>query len=45
MIEEIGQTLQKITGKTIYVYPIKNNFFGGQVTVAGLVTGSDIIRD
>jgi len=43
-IEEISHTLEKITGKTIYVYPIKNNFFGGQVTVAGLVTGSDIIR-
>lgn len=45
IIEEIGQTLEKITGKTIYVYPIKNNFFGGQVTVAGLITGSDIIRE
>ena len=44
IMEEIGQTLERMTGKTIYVYPIKNNFFGGQVSVAGLVTGSDIIK-
>ena len=44
MMEEIGKTLEKITGKTIHIYPIKNNFFGGQVTVAGLITGSDIIK-
>lgn len=25
------------------VYAIKNNFFGGQITVSGLVTGTDII--
>ncbi len=25
------------------VYPIKNNFFGGKITVTGLVTGGDII--
>ena len=44
MMEEIGKTLEKITGKTIHIYPIKNNFFGGQVTVAGLITGSDTIK-
>ncbi|MEG2770275.1 MAG: DUF512 domain-containing protein, partial [Oscillospiraceae bacterium] len=27
----------------ISVHPIKNNFFGGNVNVAGLVTGTDII--
>ncbi len=26
------------------VYPIKNNFFGDKITVAGLVTGQDIIE-
>ncbi len=25
------------------VYPIKNNFFGGHITVTGLVTGSDLL--
>ncbi len=44
IMEEIGKILEKMTGKTIYVYPIKNRFFGGKVTVAGLVTGGDIIE-
>ena len=26
------------------VYPIKNNFFGGHITVTGLVTGGDLIE-
>lgn len=31
-----------VPGLTVHVYAIKNNFFGGQVTVAGLLTGKDI---
>ena len=26
------------------MYPIKNNFFGGEITVAGLVTATDILE-
>lgn len=33
---------EKISGLTINVYPIKNNFFGGGVSVSGLVVGTDI---
>lgn len=44
LMEGIGQVLEKVTGKTIYIYPIHNTFFGGEVSVAGLVTGSDIIK-
>ena len=29
---------------TINIYPIKNNFFGEQITVSGLLTGKDIIE-
>lgn len=36
--------LNKKTGLDCRVVPIKNEFFGGGVTVAGLVTGGDIIR-
>ena len=32
----------KFKGLTINVYPIKNNFFGEQITVSGLLTGKDI---
>lgn len=33
---------QAVPGLMICVYAIKNNFFGGQVTVSGLLTGKDI---
>ena len=44
--------LKKITGKLegiypslkIYVYEIKNDFYGHSVTVAGLITGGDLIN-
>ena len=26
------------------IYPIKNNFFGGEVTVTGLITGRDLVE-
>ncbi len=31
-------------GLTIHVYPITNDFFGEQITVSGLLTGQDILR-
>ena len=33
----------KYPGRTIHVYPIVNHFFGEQITVAGLITGQDLI--
>ena len=33
---------EKLPGLEVAVYPIKNNFFGGQITVAGLLTCTDI---
>ena len=36
--------MEKCPGVKIDVAPIKNNFFGGGVSVAGLVCGSDIIE-
>lgn len=35
--------MQKNTGVRLCVHAVKNNFFGGNVTVAGLVTGQDLI--
>ena len=34
----------KVSGLEISVYPIKNNFFGENITVAGLLTATDIIE-
>ena len=33
---------EKVSGIKINVYPIKNNFFGENITVSGLLTGKDI---
>lgn len=42
-ISELGARVEKASGIEVRVYPIKNNFFGGEVNVSGLVTGGDII--
>ena len=34
---------EKFPGRTIHVYSIVNEFFGEEITVAGLITGQDII--
>ena len=36
--------LEAAAGTKIFVHVIRNDFFGGGVTVAGLVTGRDILR-
>jgi len=43
-IKAISKKLEaKVNGLKIDVYPIKNNFFGDTITVAGLLTPTDII--
>jgi len=37
-----GSLTEKCPDLTVHVYPIKNNFFGGEVTVTGLLTGRDL---
>ncbi len=37
-----GLLESKVEGLKINVYPIKNNFFGDEITVAGLLTGTDM---
>ena len=32
------------TRTKILIYPIRNDFFGERITVAGLITGQDLIR-
>lgn len=38
------KAMKKYKRLTVNVYPIRNDFFGGSVTVSGLVTGGDIIK-
>jgi len=40
LVELAEEKCPKVTGR---VYPIKNDFFGHTITVAGLVTGQDLI--
>lgn len=39
----VNSVRRKYPNCTIHVYPIRNYFFGEQITVAGLVTGQDLI--
>ncbi len=43
MIKALAERVKDVCpAMSINVYPIKNEFFGGQVTVSGLLTGRDI---
>ncbi len=42
-MERLARLLEsRFEGLSVNVYPIKNNFFGEQITVSGLLTGKDI---
>ena len=39
----VEQIMNKFPGLHVHVYPIMNYFFGESITVAGLITGQDLI--
>ncbi len=39
-----GQLQEKFPNTNISVYPVKNEFFGEQITVSGLLTGQDLMK-
>ena len=43
-MKEIKPIVNKIINLTVNFYKVENNFFGDSVTVAGLLTGQDIIN-
>lgn len=43
ILEAIGLRMNRIEGLDLKIIPVKNCYFGGQVTVTGLLTGHDII--
>lgn len=43
-IKKLCEALEEKTGIRIDVFAVKNEFFGGGVNVAGLVTGGDMIK-
>ena len=42
--EHAKKVMEKFPGRSVHVYTITNEFFGEQITVAGLITGQDLIR-
>jgi NifB/MoaA-like Fe-S oxidoreductase len=44
-VSDFIEKLSVLTSVSINLVPIKNNFFGDEVTVTGLVTGSDIVEN
>ena len=40
----IKKLTDKLSGQPIHVYKIKNDFFGHKITVTGLITGGDLIK-
>lgn len=38
------QMQEKFPNTEVYIYPIRNDFFGEMITVSGLVTGQDIMK-
>lgn len=39
-----SRLMDHFPGLTIHVYPIRNDFFGETITVSGLITGQDLIK-
>lgn len=44
ILQPIVDTLNNIKGLKVELIPVVNNYFGGNVSVTGLLTGSDIIH-
>lgn len=44
ILQPIVDTLNSIKGLKVELIPVANNYFGGNVTVTGLLTGTDIIN-
>jgi putative radical SAM enzyme (TIGR03279 family) len=41
--DQVEKIMNKFPGRQVHVYTINNVFFGEQITVAGLITGQDLI--
>ena len=45
VLEELfSEAMAICPGLCVHLYPVRNDFFGEQITVSGLLTGKDIIR-
>ncbi len=44
MLNEVANELNKIKNLTVEVHPVKSNYWGQDITVAGLITTDDLVR-
>lgn len=44
MVQQVKKLTDVCPNFTCHVYKVKNNFFGGEVTVTGLLTGTDMAK-
>ena len=44
IVRQADKVMEQYPQKKIVIYPIRNDFFGEQITVAGLITGQDLIK-
>lgn len=44
MLSEVSEQLNKIENLTVEVHPVKSNYWGQDITVAGLITTEDLIN-
>lgn len=44
MLNEVAQVLNKIENLEVAIHPVKSNYWGQDITVAGLITTDDLIR-
>jgi len=43
VIEQFAEDMRKVEGLEVHVLPVVNQFFGAEVTVAGLLCGQDVL--
>lgn len=44
MLEKVSEKLSKIKNLTVEAHPVKSNYWGEDITVAGLITSDDLIE-
>jgi len=45
LMVQIAEEMERVSGAGISVHPVVNRFFGSMVTVAGLLTGHDVVHE
>jgi len=44
VLDPVVQRLNRLKGLTVHLVPVENHYFGGNVSVTGLLTGKDILQ-